>query len=122
MNTLSQWIHQHDFLLLVCALLLSSFILLSWFRLWTRRTLIIWSGLLILGVSILLGLRTPPATASEVLGEPGVASALTTTKTKAFAASPETVLSFSSTEEIEAYLHNGAKPTLVEFYSDFGIS
>ena len=29
---------------------------------------------------------------------------------------------FNSISEIEKYLQNGEKPTLVEFYSDFGIS
>lgn len=75
-----------------------------------------------MAVIILLGLRSPSATVSEILGEPQVANALATTKTKAPAAASNRVLSFFSAAEIEAYLHNGEKPTLVEFYSDFGIN
>jgi hypothetical protein len=121
MNTLSQWIHQHDFLILVCALLFASLFLLLRFRLWTGRTLIIWSSLLILAVVMLLGLRTPPATVSEALVEPVVANALTTTNTTTSASLTDALLIFSSIDEIEAYLQSGEKPTLVEFYSDFGI-
>jgi phosphoglycerol transferase MdoB-like AlkP superfamily enzyme len=121
MGTLSQWIHQHDFLLLVCALLLGSLFVLSWFRLWTKRTLIVWSGLAALAVVVLLGLRTPAATVSEVSGEPATANASTKTNTTNSAVATERELTFSSMEAIEAYLQRGEKPTLVEFYSDFGI-
>lgn len=120
MDTFSQWIHQHSFLLLICALLLGGLILLSWFRLWTRRSLMIWGGAAVLSVVLLLGLRTPGATVSETVSEPATNNTVSKTKNVENSA-VSTELDFTSTADIEAYLQNGEKPTLVEFYSDFGI-
>jgi hypothetical protein len=121
MSDPSQWIHQHSFLLLVCALLLAGLIIISWFRLWTRRTLMIWGSAAVLAAVLLLGLRTPPATVSEVLNEPIADDALDKTSVMNSAAPTDRSLDFSSAEAIGAYLQEGKKPTLVEFYSDFGI-
>lgn len=121
MDTFSQWIHQHSFLLLICALLLAGLIVISWFRLWTRRSLMVWGSAAVLAVIMLLGLRTPPATVSEVLDEPIADNAWDKTSVVNSAVPTNRSLDFSSAEDIEAYLQEGKKPTLVEFYSDFGI-
>ena len=121
MSDPSQWIHQHSFLLLVCALLLAGLVIISWFRLWTRRTLMIWGGAAVLAAVMLLGLRTPPATVSEVLDKPAADDALDKTSVMNSVVSTDRLLDFSSVEDIEVYLRAGEKPTLVEFYSDFGI-
>jgi hypothetical protein len=122
MYTLSQWLHQHDFLLLVILLLAGSLFVLLWFRLWTRRTAVVWGGFLVLAVAVLVGLRTSAAIESEILAGPEfvnvsnknvAANSVNTTE--------ERFPNFFSTEDITTYLQNRDKPTLVEFYSDFGM-
>ena len=81
----------------------------------------IWGGAAVLAAVLLLGLRTPPATVSEVLNEPIADDALDKTSVMNSAAPTDRSLDFSSAGAIGAYLQEGKKPTLVEFYSDFGI-
>lgn len=81
----------------------------------------VWGSAAVLAVIMLLGLRTPPATVSEVLDEPIADNAWDKTSVVNSAVPTNRSLDFSSAEDIEAYLQEGKKPTLVEFYSDFGI-
>jgi hypothetical protein len=121
MNTFSQWLHQHDFLLLIVIILGGSAIVLSWRRHWTKGRFLAWSVLVVVAVTTLWGLRTPPVSISE----PEVASAANDfNPPQDIAPSPigYTELSLDSVEAIQATLSNSDKPTLVEIYSDYGIS
>lgn len=121
MDTFAQWLHQHSFLVVLCALLVGSFFLITWFQRWTKRTFIAWLSCLVLSVVVVLGLRTPAATVSEVVGESVAANSLAKSNMVNSAVPTDKSLEFSSTAEIESYLANSDKPTLVEFYSDLGI-
>lgn len=123
MNTFAQWIHQHDFMILLGAILLGSSILLSWFRLWTKKRVLVWGTSLGLAVVFLFSLRTPAATVSMPTETAVLSNTSTIAKVSEQTNALENgVIELNSIEEIEQYLQNGAKPTLIEFYSDFGVS
>jgi hypothetical protein len=121
MNTFSQWLHQHDFLLLIVIILGGSAILLSWRRHWTKGRLIAWSVLVGVAVTTLWGLRTPPISISE----PEVASAANAFNPSENIATTSAAYlepSLDSIAAIQATISNSDKPTLVEIYADYGIS
>lgn len=120
MNTFSQWLQQHDFLLLICITLGGSAMLLSWGRGWSRGRLVVWSLLLLMAVAALLALRTPPASLSEPRGDSAAANAFD--PTLAETSLTYTELTLSSTAAIHAFIQNSDKPTLLEIYSDYGLS
>jgi hypothetical protein len=115
MNSVSQWVHQHDALLLMILVLGVSFALLLAYR---RRSVRLWSVWVIaagLGTSAALAIRTPAASLSEhTVPADDTAPAPTTASTY----EEPTV---KSVEDIRSLLAKGGKPTLVEIYSDFGI-
>jgi len=114
MNTLSQWLQQHDFLVFVSVTLAGSAILISMLRRWTRRALAVWMGLLLLAVASVIALRTPSASVS-------VASESEPRDDLAPSAPAYEELSLASEEAIQNFIQSGGKPTLVEIYSDFGL-
>ncbi len=114
MNTLSQWIHQHNFLLLVCAIFLVSLVLLLWLKRWNKHTAIVWGISAVLAIALLFSLRTPNATVSQRLDKP--------VQLETTISIESTILDFETVDDIETYLANGDKPTLVEIYADLGIS
>ncbi len=119
MNTFAQWLHQHDFVILLTVIFAGSLILLSWLRLWTKKRILVWSAFLGLAVVFVLSLRTPAATVSEMETAVSPNSLATTNNIN----QPNALeIEFDSITAIEAYLQGSEKPTLVEFYSDFGIS
>lgn len=120
MNTFAQWLHQHSFIVVVCFLLVGSYFLITWFRRWTRRTFVIWLGCLVFSVVVVLSLRTPAVTVSELVSDSAVDNSIAKSNMMNTAASANRPLDFSSIQDIERYLGSGGKPTLVEFYSDFG--
>jgi hypothetical protein len=120
MNTLSQWLQQHDFLLLLSLPLVGSAILISWLRRWTRRALATWMGLLLLAVASVIALRTPYVSVS--VAPKSIASQGDTPDDLAETASPGyEELSLTSVEAIRNFIESGRKPTLVEIYSDYGL-
>ncbi|MFK7800503.1 MAG: hypothetical protein AB8G95_02620 [Anaerolineae bacterium] len=81
----------------------------------TRIT--VWLGFLAISAAFLFWLQSPSASISQTyiqnpIGESGPSSIAKT----------QVSLEFMSIEEIEIYLNSTGKPTLVEFYSDFGFS
>ena len=109
---MAQWIHQNNIILSVVILFLASFTFITILKSWTRPRLIIWVVLLGISIAALFSLQTPSAfvTESTDLELDGVESIKTVN------------LEFNSVDEIEAYLSSSDVPTLVEFYSDFGLS
>lgn len=110
---MSQWIHQNNILLSVTLFFLVTFVWMTLFKRWNRLQLLTWLGLLGVSAVALFALRTSPASVTGVIGP-----------AQEDADQPaETVnLEFHTVDEITAYLSNSDRPTLVEFYSDFGFS
>ncbi len=107
MNTLSQWIHQHDYFLSGGAVLavLALFMVICRCRI---RWWIAWaSGGLLFVASIVL-LRTPTATY--------------TTPDATLEGSSRQVLSFSTMDDIDEFIWSASAPVLVEIYADLGFS
>jgi hypothetical protein len=104
MHSVGQWVHQHDALLvLALALAVSLAMLLRYLRR-SARHWVAWGVAAGLGVAAALAARTPAASLSG----------------HAPAAYEE--LSVASVEDVRALLGRGGKPTLVEVYSDYGVS
>ena len=122
MNTLSQWLHQHDILIIISVILLGSALFLSWQKRWTKRNRIIWGTGVLLGVAATFALRTPSISITGTSPSINIANAYAPSDlTPPSATAVENPVS-ESIEEIEALVQEGDKPTLVEIYSDFGIS
>src|SRR5262245_2934669 len=119
MNTVGQWVHQHNLLLLCAAAVGGSGLLLLVFRWRSPRLWLLWSGVTASCVAALLSLRTPAASVSEHT-DPGPAAA------SPEGMAPAAALSYSepdlkTVEAIDGLIAAGAKPTLVEVYSDWGL-
>lgn len=117
MISISEWVHQHSFLLLVVAVVSGTAVPLLVRRrsrwLWSA-----WAGLILAAAGSLIVLRTPAATVSEHL--PGE-SVLSTTGADVGSLLAYRELSLESEHQIEQVLAAGPKPTLVEVYVDYGI-
>ena len=116
MNTLSQWLHQHDILIVIGAVLFSSALLLWWQKSWPRHKWLVWGCVVLLSVVPIWLLRTPSVSIAETPTNTNVANIYSTS------ASTVEHLVGGSIAEIEAFLQSSDKPTLVEIYSDYGIS
>jgi predicted membrane metal-binding protein len=122
MNTFSQWLHQHDILIIISVILLGSALFLSWQQKWTKRNRIIWGTGVLLGAASIFALRTPSV---SIVGTPtniNVANAYAPSDLTPPSATAVANPVSESIAEIEALIQDGDKPTLVEIYSDFGIS
>jgi hypothetical protein len=93
-----------------------------------RRWWLAWGGLAVVLVAGFFSLRTPAATVTEFqpVPSPVVEEAGTeTVSAEAFAALVKVgeTPQFTSAEEVRRFLtSSGGKPTLVDFYTDFGLS
>jgi hypothetical protein len=120
MNTLGQWAHQHD-LLLVCAAVIACTGLLLVFRRPKYRWWLSWIGMTAACSFAVASLRTP---AASLYVHPANAaptnSAIDTGDYPGPADYSEPDL--GSMEAIASAIAGSTKPTLVEIYSDFGIS
>jgi hypothetical protein len=115
MNSVSQWLHQHDALLLMILVLGVTFTLIAYYR---RRSVLLWTVWVLavgLGTSAAFAIRTPAASLSEHTVQPDV-----TTPTPATGVAYEEPI-VKSVEDIQSLLGRGGKPTLVEIYADFGL-
>lgn len=117
MNNLSQLIHQNNIFIVVSLIALGSFVLTTWLKKWTPAKFIVWLSFLTVSAAFLFWLQSPSASISQAYArnsneESGPSSVAKTEK----------YFEFLSVEEIEDYLSSTNKPTLVEFYSDFGFS
>jgi hypothetical protein len=116
MFTISQWLHQHE-ILLVCAaviLLVTVVLILRWRAIWMW---FVWFAVCGASVSVLVMLRTSAASVSEHK-EPDTAlvfsfEGLTLAYSEPY---PNTV------EEIEKLVGQPGKPTLLEIYADWGLA
>lgn len=125
MNTFSQWVHQHD-LLLLCAAVVGSTGVLVAFRWRSPRLWAAWLGLTGISLAVLLALRTPAASLSEHRGPHGVTT-VGSGEVDQGAGIPVTTpeyseLNLGSVEAIKQTIAAGGKPTLVEVYADYGLS
>ena len=121
MNSLGQWVHQHNLVVVLTFVLGTALTYIVLFRGRSIRSWVAWSVVAGLGVWAGFALRTPPATLSEY-----------TSSAEAGAFSPDSdphatriayeEPSIQSVEEIQSLLRRGGKHTLVELYSDFGFS
>jgi hypothetical protein len=121
MNTFSQWVHQHDLLLLCGAVLTVIALLLGYLRLRLRWWLGWFGGVALVCVAA-VALRTPAASVYDHEDRPVTSDLLAdveeATSLPAIYSEPD----FTSVEAIEKTLAESGKPTLVEFYTDYGIS
>src|SRR6516162_5570167 len=72
MNSVSQWLHQHDALLLMILVLGVTFTLIAYYR---RRSVLLWTVWVLavgLGTSAAFAIRTPAASLSEHTVQPNV--------------------------------------------------
>ena len=125
MNTFSQWVHQHNLLLLCAAVVAGTGVLLA-FRWRSLRLWLAWLSLAGISLATLLTLRTPAASLTEHRPAADVESV------PFAAADHESIVSSGATEysqpdlesvaAIEKMLASGGKPTLVEVYADYGLS
>ncbi|MCB0035851.1 MAG: hypothetical protein KDE51_17590, partial [Anaerolineales bacterium] len=108
MNSLAQLIHQHDFLILMGALLLGSLLGIAWFRLWSKRVITLWGTFFALTIILLLALRTPSASVSESFTTPQKTNSLAKTNTfEPPNSNINLLIDFESINEIEQYLQDG---------------
>ena len=117
MFTFSQWLHQHE-ILLVCAaliLLVTIVLILRWRSIWMW---LVWFAISGMSVGALVALRTPAATVSEYRGPD--------TEILAYDIQGSTLAHIEPTpktvEEIEKLVGQPGKPTLLEIYADYGFS
>jgi thiol:disulfide interchange protein len=118
MSTFTQWVHQHNLMLLIAAVLvLTSFVLLH-----HPRSRLLWSivaGLVVSCLVAAIALRTPSASITEHRGSENELTE-ETGENALREISEEKRL--DSVDAIEALLASGDKPTLVEVYADYGFS
>lgn len=100
------WIQQHNILLLLSFIVLLTGLLIARFRRQSRHWWGAWGGLVIALALTLFMLRTAPITISE--------------HSQAGAEYLEPYP--TSVAQIKSLLAEGAKPTLVEFYVDYGFN
>ena len=116
MNSVSQWVHQHDALLLLVLVLGVSFALILSYRRRSVRLWTVWAVAAGLGTSAAFAIRTPAASLSEhIVPEDPTPDASPTTR------STYEEPTLKSVEDIRSLLGRGGKPTLVEIYADFGV-
>jgi hypothetical protein len=120
MNTFSQWVHQHD-LLLVCAAVVGGAGLVLVYCRPKLRWWLAWLGLATACSVAGLALRTPAATLYEHPESPSTAS-LPTETTAMMPPAESSEPDLSSVEAVEEAIAGAGKPTLVEVYADFGLS
>jgi hypothetical protein len=113
MHTLSQWIHQHDYLIGGGTVFIGSALFMAYCR-GRIRWWMAWAGALSLFVGSIILLRTPDATISSADantgGEIADESSLRSTE----------VINLRSVGAIEEMIRSVGKPVLVEIYADFG--
>jgi hypothetical protein len=121
MNTFSQWVHQHDLLLLCAAVLTVIAILFGYLRLRLRWWLGWFGGVSLVCVAA-VALRTPAASVYDHEDRPITSDLLADADelTTELAAYSEPDL--NSVDAIEKTLAESRKPTLVEVYTDYGLS
>ena len=107
MNSVSQWVHQHNILVILALVLGTALAVLMRYRRRSIRLWVAWSVALGLSVAVVLSLRTPNARLSEYVGP---------ANHEEFSES-----ALASVEEIKSLLSRGGKHTLVEIYADFGV-
>jgi hypothetical protein len=117
MHTFSQWAHQHNLLLLGVSLIAITG-LLPVLRRRSLRMWLLWLGFTGLIAAGLFSLRTSNASVTEHAQPAPADSELQQPETAVLYTEPD----LKSVEAIEHFLAEGGKPTLVEIYSDFGIS
>ena len=120
MNVPSQWVHQHNVLLL-CAALVGGTCLILIFRCRSLRLWLLWSGLTVASLAALAALRTPAASISEHQAPESATTARDAAQPR------ERVIAYSepdlnSVDAIEEVIARAGKPTLVELYADYGVS
>jgi hypothetical protein len=114
MFTLSQWLHQHEILLVCAALILfvTVVLILRWRAIWMW---FVWFAVCGASISVLVMLRTSAASVSEH-DKPDTALVAYDGLTFAYSEpSPNSV------EEIEKLVGQPGKPTLLEIYADWGL-
>ncbi len=125
MHTFSQWVHQHNFLLLSATVVVGNGILLA-FRWRSLRLWLAWLSLAGLSLTILLALRTPAASLSEhretTNGAPLTSVTTAPRSNVSFWTTEFAEPDLGSVEAIEKMIATGGKPTLVEVYADHGLS
>ena len=125
MNTFSQWVHQHN-LLLLCATIVGGTSVLLAFRWRSLRLWLAWLSLVGISLTTLLALRTPAASLSEhrEAGDGATVSFAATDHgaNVSFWATEYREFDLGSVEAIEKIIATGGKPTLVEVYADYGLS
>jgi hypothetical protein len=120
MNTLGQWIHQHDLLLVGAAVITVTGLLLV-VRRPNPRWWLAWLGMTAACSFAVASLRTPAASLyTHPDNETLMISLLDEDGTLDLVGYSEPNL--GSVEAIESALAGSEQPTLVEIYADFGIS
>ena len=120
-----QWVRQHNVLIFVLAGIAAGAVLLRYRRL-SRKWWLLWSGWSAVACGLLFNLHTPAATLTshaqlETRNRPSE------TETPQQTNDTSNILQFAeptpqTIEDIHALLKGGDRPTLVEVYSDFGLS
>ena len=122
MSSIGQFINQYSLVWLYLLLLAMTAVFLHNRRTWHRWRLF-WGWGLFAIVALFFSLRTPQATLSQF--QPKSSStelASPNSLNHSISVPTQDALSFETVDEIEAAIHsNDGRPTLVEFYSDFGI-
>jgi hypothetical protein len=116
MNSVSQWAHQHDFLLILVFILGTALAVLIRYRRRSIRLWSVWSAAAGLSVLAIFALRTPAASLSEHL----IMASRDKNAPVSHLAYEEPTL--QSVEDIWSLLSGGRTHTLVEIYADYGIS
>ena len=101
-----QWFQQHNVLLLLCLIVILAGIFVLIFRRQSLAWWGAWCGLVVTVVVTLFLLRTAPISINAYLGQ------------------DETYVepNLNSVAAIKSLIANGDKPTLVEFYVDYGFN
>jgi hypothetical protein len=120
MNTLGQWVHQHDLLLVGAAVITVTGLLLV-LRRPNLRWWLAWFGMTAACSFIFATLRTP-ATSLYVHAENAALSNSSAAEGGILDMVGYSEPDLGSIEAIESALAQSEKPTLIEIYSDFGLS
>jgi hypothetical protein len=124
MNTVGQWVHQHNLLLLCAAVVAGTGVLLA-FRWRSLRLWLAWLSLAGISLATLLTLRTPAASLAEHRPAADVeAVPFAATDHESIVSSWTTEYSqpdLESVEAIEKLIASGGEATLVEVYADYGL-
>jgi len=118
MNTLGQWLHQHEIALAAMAViaLVSLILLLRWRSLWRW---LLWSAVTGASIAAIVALRTPAASISEH-HDSEMATAIIDGHEVHLAVNSYSEPSLKSVADIENLLGDSSMPTLVEIYADYG--